>query len=77
LGLDTAMPNPKLGLDMSTLNPKLGLTRPLPSPSWARRVRAQSHVCYYNNVCYKYYFFSYNSKYLYKKYYYLYYNSKY
>jgi hypothetical protein len=45
---------------------------------------AQQHFCLYKNICYKYYFFSYNSKYSYQKYYYLcykyyyfYYNSKY
>jgi len=49
------------------------------------RVHAQPHVCFLNIIiCYKYYYFSYNSKcsnkkycYLYYKYYYFYYNSKY
>jgi len=50
----------------------------------SERVRAQLHVYLYNNVCYKYYFCSYNLKCSYQKYYYLcykyyyfYYNSKY
>jgi hypothetical protein len=49
-----------------------------------RSARAQQHFCLYKNICYKYYFFSYNSKYSYQKYYYLcykyyyfYYNPKY
>jgi len=56
--------------DASTLNLGLGLDGPCPTPSWVW-TRPRPTSCVNIIMCYKYYFFSYNSKYSYKKYYYL------